>query len=152
MGATELTAPSWSAWAVTEPFTLGVEEEVMLLDPRTWGLAQAIDEVLPRLPARLARHVHPETPAGAAELATGVHVEVGKAIEQLRDLRVAMAATCAECGLAVASAGTHPFTVWRETTVSRGERYESIYGSMREAARRAAAFPLHLHRGGPPAQ
>ena len=47
MGPTELSAPSWSAWALTEPFTIGVEEEVMLLEPRTWGLAQAIDEVGP---------------------------------------------------------------------------------------------------------
>ena len=120
MGATELSAPSWSAWATTEPFTLGVEEEVMLLDPRTWGLAQAIDEVLPRLPAWMAGRVHPETHAGAAELATGVQLTVRGAIDELHAMRVAMMETCEACGLSGASAGTHPFTVWRETTVSRG--------------------------------
>jgi carboxylate-amine ligase len=152
MGATELSAPSWSAWAVTEPFTLGVEEEVMLLDPRTWGLAQAIDEVLPRLPAWMAGRVHPETHAGAAELATGVQLTVRGAIDELRAMRVAMMETCEGCGLSVASAGTHPFTVWRETTVSRGARYEAIYGSMRELARREPTFALHVHVGVPDAE
>jgi carboxylate-amine ligase len=149
MGIAELSAPSWSAWAVTEPFTLGVEEEVMLLDPRTWGLAQAIDEVLPRLPAWMAGRVHPETHAGAAELATGVQLTVRGALDELRSLRIAMMETCESCGLAVASAGTHPFTVWRETTVSRGARYEAIYGSMRELARREPTFALHVHVGVP---
>lgn len=149
MGATELTAPTWSAWATTEPFTLGVEEEVMLLDPRNWALAQAIDEVLPRLPPSMAAHVHPETHAGAAELSTGVHLTVPAAIDELRSLRTAMRDTCETCGLGVASAGTHPFAVWRETTVSRGARYEAIYGSMRELARREPTFALHVHVGVP---
>src|SRR4051794_5637251 len=149
MGLAELKAPSWSAWATTEPFTLGVEEEVMLVDPRTWGLAQAIDEVLPRLPAWMAGRVHPETHAGAAELATGVQLTVRGALDELCSLRRSMKETCEACGLAVASAGTHPFTVWRETTVSSGARYEAIYGSMRELARREPTFALHVHVGVP---
>jgi len=149
VGATELRAGSWAQWAPTAPFTLGVEEEVMLLDPWTWGLAQAIEEVLPRLPGALAARVTAETHAGAAELATGVNATVGDAVRELRDLRTAMRETCAECGLAVASAGTHPFAVWRETAVSSGERYEVIYGSMRELARREPTFALHVHVGVP---
>ncbi|HEY3187254.1 MAG TPA: YbdK family carboxylate-amine ligase, partial [Solirubrobacteraceae bacterium] len=149
MGATELRAGSWAQWTPTAPFTLGVEEEVMLLDPWTWGLAQAIDEVLPRLPGALAARVTAETHAAAAELATGVNPTVGDAVRELRDLRAAMRETCAECGLAVASAGTHPFAVWRETSVSSGERYEVIYGSMRELARREPTFALHVHVGVP---
>jgi carboxylate-amine ligase len=150
MGAAgELTEATWARWAPTAPFTLGVEEEVMLLDPWTWALAQAIDEVLPRLPGSVARRVTAETHAAAAELATGVHRSVAGAVAELRQLRGAMKETCAECGLAVASAGTHPFTVWRETSVSSGARYELIYGSMRELARREPTFALHVHVGVP---
>jgi carboxylate-amine ligase len=152
MGAAELSAvprAGWARWARTEPFTLGIEEEVMLLEPGTWGLAQAIEEVLPRLPAELAKRVTPETHAAAAELATGVHGSVAEAVGELRGLRAAMQATCHECGLEVASAGTHPFTVGRETAVSTGERYAAIYGSVRELARREPTFALHVHVGVP---
>jgi carboxylate-amine ligase len=149
MGAAELSAPAWAEWAQTMPFTLGIEEEVMLLDPETWGLAQAIEEVLPRLPAALAPRVAPETHAAAAELSTGVHRTVGDAIDELWVLRRGMRGTCASCGLGVASGGTHPFAVWRETAVSAGERYAIIYGSMRELARREPTFALHVHVGVP---
>ncbi|HEY3189885.1 MAG TPA: YbdK family carboxylate-amine ligase, partial [Solirubrobacteraceae bacterium] len=97
----------------------------------------------------LASRVTAETHAGAAELATGVNRTVGDAVRELRDLRAAMRETCAECGLAVASAGTHPFTVSRETAVSSGARYALIYGSMRELARREPSFALHVHVGVP---
>ena len=150
MGAAgPLSAPTWARWAPTAPFTLGVEEEVMLLDPWTWSLAQAIDEVLPRLPGVIAPRVTAETHAAAAELATGVHRTVGDAVAELRHLRGAMKETCAGCGLDVASAGTHPFTVWRETSLSSGARHELIYGSMRELARREPTFALHVHVGVP---
>jgi glutamate---cysteine ligase / carboxylate-amine ligase len=152
MGAAELSAApraGWAHWQATEPFTLGIEEEVMLLEPRSWGLAQAIEEVLPRLPPRIASQVTPETHAGAAELATGVHATVAGACTELASLRRAMRDTCAECGLAVASAGTHPFAVWREMSVSSGARYEAIYGSVRELARREPTFALHVHVGVP---
>ena len=150
MGATgQLSEVAWARWASTAAFTIGVEEEVMLLDPWTWGLAQAIDEVLPRLPGVLAPRVTAETHAAAAELATGVHRTVGEAVGELRHLRRAMKQTCASCGLDVASAGTHPFAVWRETAVSSGARHELVYGSMRELARREPTFALHVHVGVP---
>jgi carboxylate-amine ligase len=150
VGATELkSAAAWARWADTAPFTLGIEEEVMILDPETWGLAQAIDEILPRLPPALAARVTPETHAAAAELATSVQRTVADAIDELWVLRRGMRGTCATCGLGVASSGTHPFAVWRETAVSRGDRYELIYGSMRELARREPTFALHVHIGIP---
>jgi carboxylate-amine ligase len=147
VGAAELSAPAWAAWSDTAAYTLGIEEEVMILDPETWGLAQAIDEVLPRMPAALAARVTPETHAAAAELSTSVQRTVAEAIDELWVLRRGMSGTCATCGLGVASSGTHPFAVWRETAVSRGDRYELIYGSMRELARREPTFALHVHVG-----
>jgi carboxylate-amine ligase len=149
VGAAELSAATWAEWSATAAFTLGIEEEVMILDPETWGLAQAIDEVLPRMPAALASRVAPETHAAAAELSTNIQRTVAEAIEELWVLRRGMRGTCSRCGLGVASSGTHPFAVWRETAVSGGERYELIYGSMRELARREPTFALHVHVGVP---
>ena len=51
----------WSAWQASRPYTIGIEEEVMLLDPEDWSLAQRSDDVLPQLPDGLAAHVSAET-------------------------------------------------------------------------------------------
>ncbi|HEX4107027.1 MAG TPA: YbdK family carboxylate-amine ligase [Solirubrobacteraceae bacterium] len=142
--------PTWARWAgelrAAGP-TLGVEEEVMLLEPQSGGLAHAIDELLPRLPPELQGRVHPETHAAAAELATGVHRDAASAVGELRTLRAAVRETAYSVELEVASAGTHPFAVWRETTVSGGPRSQILYGAMRELARREPSFALHVHVG-----
>ena len=55
--------------------------------------------------------------------------------------------TLATLGLRAAVAGTHPFAIWQEIAVSGGERYQFVYGSMRELARREPTFALHVHVG-----
>lgn len=141
-------AGSWSTWPEhgdAAPFTVGVEEEVMLLSPGDWALAQAADEVLPRLPEAIRAQVSPETHAAAVEIETGIHETVATAVGELRKLRAALRATCEPLDLTVASSGTHPFAIWRETAVGGGERQAEVYGSMRELARREPTFALHVH-------
>jgi carboxylate-amine ligase len=67
------TEPQWARWpAGARDWTLGLEEEVMLVDPADRRLANAADEVLEAISPELAPHVSPETHAGALELATGL--------------------------------------------------------------------------------
>jgi carboxylate-amine ligase len=139
----------WSKWRHGNEYTLGVEEEVMLLDPRDWSLAPAIDEVLAALPAELRDHVSSETHSSAAELRTGVHTTVADAVAELGRLRSQLSAVCGSLGLAAATAGTHPSAVWHEMAVSTRERHQEVYGSMRELARREPTFALHVHIGLP---
>ena len=70
----------WAHWNDSESYTVGVEEEVMLLDPEgDWPLAQRIDEVLPRLSKRLGARVTGETHGSAVELSTaGLRKPVGE--------------------------------------------------------------------------
>jgi carboxylate-amine ligase len=68
-------------------------------------------------------------------------------IAELTDLRAALDAQLRTLGLRAAAAGTHPFTVWQETRVSTGPRYQLVYNSMRELARREPTFGLHVHVG-----
>jgi len=149
----EVTAnhkPAWASWPVREgapAWTIGVEEEVMLVAGPGYNLAQAIDEVIPRIPVDVAQYFHRETHAAAVELSTDVHTNVGEAIADLRQLRRAMRETCDGLELQVASSGTHPFAISREISVSRGERQAAVYGSMRELARREPTFALHVHVG-----
>ena len=64
--------PAWAEWnpaAQSAPWTVGLEEEVMLLDPRDWSLASRLDEVLPALSQQVADHAAAETHDSALELA-----------------------------------------------------------------------------------
>jgi carboxylate-amine ligase len=137
----------WAEWARGNEFTVGVEEESMLLNPHDWSLAQQIDRVLPALSEELSAHVTPETHRSALELSTGVHPTVADMATELLQLRSMLQRELRPLGLACASAATHPFTVWQETVVSTGPRYELVYGSMRELARREPTFALHVHVG-----
>jgi len=139
--------PPWAVWQGDSEYTLGLEEEVMLLNPHDWSLAQQIDRVLPRLPADFAEHVTRETHTSALELGTGVHATARGIHDELRALRMQLDHELTPLGLRAGTSGTHPSTVWHETVVSTGPRYEAVYGSMRELARREPTFALHVHVG-----
>ena len=137
--------PGWAEWTAGEPWTVGLEEEIMLLDPRDWTLASRIDEVLPALSGDVAAHAAAETHGSALELASAPHPTARSAAAELARLRVGLARDLAPLGLRAAVAGTHPFAQWNDVEVSPGPRYQSIYDSMRELARREPTFALHVH-------
>jgi glutamate---cysteine ligase / carboxylate-amine ligase len=147
--ATEIGVPipAWAKWNPSRPYTIGIEEEVMLLDPHDWSLAQRIDDILPCLSPELACFVTAETHAAAIELATSPHETAAGAAQQMQSLRAALAAELADFGLRAGSAGTHPTAVWTETKISSGARYQLIYSSMHELAHREPTFALHVHIG-----
>ncbi|HKG01939.1 MAG TPA: YbdK family carboxylate-amine ligase [Conexibacter sp.] len=149
------TLADWACWntAVAEaPWTVGVEEEVMLLDPRNWSLASRIDDVLHALSPRVADAARAETHGSALELASRPHPTAAAAAAELTDLRAGLVADLAPLGLRAAVAGTHPFALWSDVEVSPGARYQSIYDSMRELARREPTFALHVHVAVPDAE
>jgi carboxylate-amine ligase len=145
--AVELTGHgSWARWAPdVAPWTVGVEEEVMLLDPSGWALASHADAVIARLTGELAGHASLETHGSALELRTDPHATVSEGLAQLEDLRGELARELAAVDLRAAAAGLHPFTLWQDTQISDGDRYRFLYGSMRELARREPTFALHVH-------
>src|SRR5215207_10989255 len=147
--------PAWACWntAVADaPWTVGVEEEVMLLDPRDWSLASRIDDVLPALSPRVAEAACAETHGSALELASRPHATAAAAAAELADLRAGLVADLAPLGLRAAVGGMHPFAVWSDVAVSAAPRSQSIYDSMRELARREPTFALHVHVAVPGAE
>ncbi|MET0558624.1 MAG: YbdK family carboxylate-amine ligase [Solirubrobacterales bacterium] len=146
------TAPAWAQWAEPHalgPYTVGIEEEVMLLDGTSWALAHRIDSVLHRLPETGGSSFTAETHGSALEIQTGVHAEIGAAFAELGALRRQLDAVLRSLSMRAAVAGTHPFAVWQEIVISAGDRYQFVYGSMRELARREPTFGLHVHVGVP---
>ena len=142
----------WSKWrhGHATDYDLGIEEEVMMLDPaRGYALAPAIDEVLAAWPEESRDSVSSETHASAVELRTGVHATVGDAVAELGELRAVLGGVLAGLGLVAGGSGTHPSAVWHEMQVSSRDRHQHVHGSMRELARREPTFALHVHIGLP---
>jgi carboxylate-amine ligase len=141
--------PTWAMWGGGEhpDWTIGIEEEVMLLNMQDLTLAQSIDYVLRTVSPELAARLTAETHGSAVELATGVNTTVGEAIDDLHDVRRRLKRELEPLAMKVASSGTHPQAVWYQTVISSGDRYQGLYGSMRELARREPTFALHVHVG-----
>jgi carboxylate-amine ligase len=139
--------PAWAEWARSEPYTVGIEEEVMLLHPEDWRLAHQGDRILASLPDELAARSAAETHQGTLELATLPHASAEDAADEVGRLRHSLADELEARGLATACAGTHPSAVWTDTEVSDRARSRLVYASMRELARREPTFALHVHVG-----
>ena len=136
----------WARWPRdAQPWTVGIEEEVMLLDPETWGLAQRVEEVLDALPADVRPAVCSETHSGAIELNTRPHPTVADAASDLGSLRLRLGEALDGLGLRAGCSGTHPFANWQEMRVATADRHQEVAGSMRELARREPTFALHVH-------
>jgi carboxylate-amine ligase len=128
------------------PFTVGIEEEVMLLDPATLDLAPCSERVLARLAgdARFSR----ELPASQVEIATTPAARAVDALDQLAAGRADLIAACE--GIArPAAAGVHPFAAL-SGALNEGGRYEPIRETYGPVARRqlVAALQVHVAVGG----
>ena len=139
--------PAWAEWASAQSYTVGIEEEVMLIDPATWSLAQRSDEVLPRLSPGLQARLGGETHAGVVELSCFPHRSTTEVGREVAASRVALEGELAAQGLRAASGGTHPCANWTETRITGGERYQEVHQTMRELARREPTCALHVHVG-----
>jgi glutamate---cysteine ligase / carboxylate-amine ligase len=124
-----------------EPFTVGIEEEVMLLDRATLDLAPLAEDVLAQLDgdARFSR----ELPAAQFEIATAPTRRATDAVAQLAAARATLVAACD--GLArPAAAGVHPFSAL-SGELNEGERYELIQRAYGPIARRQLVASLQVH-------
>src|SRR6266540_3504964 len=106
----------------SDAYTLGVEEEYMLLDPETFDLVQHIDTVLDAMAGHeFEAHVNPELMQSVLEVATPVCRTPADVEQALRQLRAYVSGIAQEQGLRVGSAGTHPFSLFeRQRITARG--------------------------------
>src|SRR5215218_270580 len=143
------TVPAWAHWnpvAAERPWTVGVEDEVMLLDAETWSPANRIHEVLDALPASVAPHAAAETHACVVELKGTPHGTVADAAAELNRLRRAVAETMRETlGLRAAVAGMHPIAVGADAAMTSDLRRRELGGTMRALAHREPTMALHVH-------
>jgi len=127
-------------------YTLGVEEEYMLLDPESFDLVQRIDTVL----AAFVGHedearMRPELMQSVLEVATPVCRTAADADRELRRLRSGVREIAGGAGLRVGSAGTHPFSLFERQRITARDRYRALVDQMQYVARRELIFGLHVH-------
>src|SRR4051794_14257362 len=142
--------PPWALWRDSpwaSQFTVGVEEELMLLDPTDGSLVFRGDAVVADLPHSLRDRVSLETHAAVVEIATGAHRRVADAAIELANRRLQLSRALADQGLQAGVAGTHPSAVWNDTVVSSHPRFRDLGESMRVLARREPTMALHVHVG-----
>jgi glutamate---cysteine ligase / carboxylate-amine ligase len=136
----------WSRAGADRPWTVGVEEEVMLLDARTRSVANGIEDVLAALPAELAGHVSAETHACVLELKTTPHATIAGVAEELDTLRPALDDILRdELGMRAAAAGTHPLAIRSEVAVTTDPRHREVAETMGALAHREPTMALHVH-------
>jgi glutamate---cysteine ligase / carboxylate-amine ligase len=123
------------------PMTVGVEEELMVLDPETFDLAPRAHELLERVAGD--PRFKPELPAAQLEIALAPARTVGDATRALAAARADLAAAADGIAL-LAGAGAHPFAA-PEGVVSDGDRYEALLREYGPVARRQLVFGLHVH-------
>lgn len=138
MAATEQLTQSFER---VEPLTVGLEEEVMLLDPGTLQLSAVAERVLSRLGDDV--RFTAELPASQLEIRTapaGSAVEAGRA---LGEARKQLAAACGDDVLP-AAAGVHPFSP-AEGELNHASKYDYLHGYYRWAAPRQLVSSLQVH-------
>jgi glutamate---cysteine ligase / carboxylate-amine ligase len=141
----------WARWnsELDQRYTLGVEEEVMLLDPSRWLLAQPADRVVAGLSRQLSPFTSSETGAAVLELATGIHADVSGVASELARLRTRLRRELNAMGMTAAAAGTHPLAAWSQARVSGAARHHAAGDSTRPLARGEPTMALHVHVGVP---
>jgi glutamate---cysteine ligase / carboxylate-amine ligase len=132
------------------PLSIGVEEEMMLLDGETLAPVPAVRQLLAdadgkELPGRLKTELH----ASIVELNTDICASVDDAVEALRTLRATAAELLERRGLRLAAAGSHPFAEPEDLDVVDEKRYQEFVGYAGVTARRQGVSGLHVHVGMP---
>ncbi len=135
--------------SVKEPaFTLGVEEEYLLVDKETRALI--IDPpktLLSECEALLGEQVTTEFLRSQIEVGTKVCKNIHEVREDLSRLRRSVIDVAARHDLAPIAASTHPFSHWSEQKTTRKERYDSLSAEMQAAAHRLLICGMHVHVG-----
>lgn len=132
----------------TPPFTVGIEEEYLLVDRETRDVCvEPPDEMLARCEARAPGQITPEFLRAQIEVGTKVCNTISEAREDLARLRRCIIKTADEYGIAPIAASTHPFANWHRQKRTDKDRYHDLDRDMQASARRLLICGMHVHVG-----
>jgi carboxylate-amine ligase len=126
-------------------FTIGVEEEFQIVDPSTCELKSHVSELLASGASSLGDQLKREMHQSIVEVGSPICQDVSQLEAEMLRIRTELCAAADRTGLAVAAAGTHPFSNWIDQVISPGERYEHIVEELQQLARSLLIFGMHVH-------
>ena len=132
---------------IAPAFTLGIEEEYLLVDRESGELVSAPQALMDACSDAIEGQVSPEFLQCQIEIGTKVCPDIASAREDLRRLRRTVAACCDEFGLAPIAASCHPFGDWKAQHHTDKERYNQLSSALAGVARRMLICGMHVHVG-----
>ena len=134
--------------AVKSPeFSIGIEEEYLLVDKDSLDLAPAPDGLLESCQAELQDQVSPEYLNCQIEIGSKVCANIGEARDDLKRLRSTVARVAGQYNLAPIAASCHPFSDWRDQHHTDKERYNVLRDDLGGVVRRMLICGMHVHVG-----
>src|SRR5258707_3555548 len=130
-----------------EKFTLGVEEEYMVIDPKTRELTSHDQKIVEIASEVLKDHVKAEMHQAVVEVESGICATVEEAHRDIANLRKVVSEVAGGLGLKIGAADTEHFRHWSQQLITPNPRYDEIVNEMQEAARSNLIFGLHVHVG-----
>ncbi len=134
-----------TAFGRGQPFTFGVEEEFQLLDPDSGELVSRMDQIIATDDPIREQGVQSELFQSVVETATPVCKDLDDAREAIGWLRSTIIERAEQEGLAIAAAGTHPFALYEEQTLTDNPRYQALVDDIGWPVKRDLTFGLHVH-------
>ncbi len=128
-------------------FTVGVEEEYMVLDPLTRELKSHEQKIVHEGQKLIKDKVKAEMHQAVVEVGTDICANVEEAYKDVATLRSTISKVAGDLGLWVGASGTHPFSHWDSQLITDHVRYKQIVEELQEAARSNLIFGLHVHVG-----
>lgn len=128
-------------------FTLGIEEEYMVVNPETRELTSHDQRIVEQASRVLDDQVKAEMHQAVVEVGTGICKDVFEAKKDLANLRRTVSQVATDNGLRIGASGTHPFSHWSTQLITPNPRYEDIVNELQDAARSNLIFGLHVHVG-----
>jgi carboxylate-amine ligase len=130
------------------PFTVGIEEEYLLVDRQTRDLAVDVpSDLMVECQRRLEGQVSPEFLQSQIEVGTSVCGSIKQAAQEVARLRRCVSEVATEHGLAPIASSTHPFAAWDRQKHTDKERYNVLARDMQAVARRLVICGMHVHVG-----
>jgi glutamate---cysteine ligase / carboxylate-amine ligase len=137
-----------ATWGEKSSYSVGIEEEVMILDAQTLLLSPAVDVLVRETePLDLPGEVKTELFAAVVELTAPASSSVPEAIEALATLRRGAREVAERNGLRIAAAGSHPISPPEEQEIANDPRYHEFVAYAGVSARRQGVNGLHVHIG-----
>src|ERR1044071_3710087 len=128
-------------------FTLGVEEEYMVLDPQTRELRSHEQKIVHEGQKVIKDKVKAEMHQAVVEVGTDICQDIDEAHRDVATLRKTIGEIAGSLGFAMGASGTHPFSHWESQLITDHIRYSEIVNELQEAARSNLIFGLHVHVG-----